>query len=97
MSWQTLDCRTNRAIRSGISGSPGIFGRLSHDGPLHLTRDGFDLAVRVGLDAEGLLSAMRLMDNPVALVASSRFLEHHPHPLDRADGHADGRLQRGPA
>ena len=41
-----------------------------HDGPLHFHREGFDLAVRVGMDVEGTLTARRLMPNPVGLFAS---------------------------
>jgi len=44
------------------------------DGPLNFSRDGFDLAVRVGLAAEARLMARKLSDNPVCLVASPDFL-----------------------
>lgn len=57
------------------------------DGPLHFTRDGYDLAVRVGLDAEGSLSARKLVDNGVLLVASPSLLDRidpPTHPRDLA-------------
>lgn len=55
------------------------------DGPLHFNREGFDLAVRVGMDVEGTLSARRLLDNDVCLVASPEFLERFGHPTHPAD------------
>jgi len=57
------------------------------DGPLNFSRDGFDLAVRVGLAAEAHLMARKLMDNPVCWVASPHFLERvgmPDHPADLA-------------
>jgi DNA-binding transcriptional LysR family regulator len=55
------------------------------DGPLHFNREGFDLAVRVGMDVEGTLSARRLADNDVCLVASPDYVDRHglpEHPSD---------------
>lgn len=58
------------------------------DGPLQFNRDGFDLAVRVGRQVEGSLTATKLMDNDVCIVASPSFLERagplqHPRDLAR--------------
>ena len=56
------------------------------DGPLHFSRDGFDLAVRVGRRAEGSLVARKLVDNPVCLVAAPALVARcgpptHPEAL----------------
>ncbi|MEM6295084.1 MAG: LysR family transcriptional regulator [Myxococcota bacterium] len=58
------------------------------DGPLHFNRDGFDIAVRVGRNVEGSLTATKLMDNAVCIVATPSFLERagplqHPRDLGR--------------
>lgn len=45
------------------------------DGPLSFSRDGFDVAVRVGLHAEGSLTASKLMENEVCVVAARAFVE----------------------
>lgn len=45
------------------------------DGPLHFSRDGFDLAVRVGLHVEGSLTASKLLSNAVCIVAAPSLLE----------------------
>lgn len=44
------------------------------DGPLEFNRDGLDLAVRVGLHAEGSLTASKLLDNEVCVVAAPSLL-----------------------
>ncbi len=58
------------------------------DGPLQFTRDGFDLAVRVGRLAEGSLTASKLLDNDVCIAAAPQLLAridapHHPEDLAR--------------
>ena len=55
------------------------------DGPLRFTRDGFDLAVRVGRDVEGSLSARKLVDNNVCLAASPSFVEKHGLPTSPSE------------
>ncbi len=45
------------------------------DGPLHFSRDGYDVAVRIGLHAEGSLTASKLVDNEVCIVAAPSLLE----------------------
>jgi len=50
------------------------------DGPLAFHQGAYDVAVRVGLDVDGSLSATRLMENPVALVASPELLERVGEP-----------------
>ncbi|MEM9459047.1 MAG: LysR family transcriptional regulator [Myxococcota bacterium] len=50
------------------------------DGPLAFHRDGFDLAIRVGRGAEGSLTARKLLDNPVCMVASPGLLERRGSP-----------------
>ena len=61
---------------------------LASDGPLHFTRDGLDLAVRVGLDVESSLTARKLIDNEVQLVASPSLVSRigaPSHPSALAD------------
>ena len=58
------------------------------DGPLQFNRDGFDIAVRVGRQVEGSLTATKLMDNEVCIVAAPSLLERvgpleHPTALAR--------------
>lgn len=58
-----------------------------NDSPLAFSRDGFDAAIRVGLIAEGRLTARKIIDNEVILVAAPSLLEHHgslSHPNDLA-------------
>lgn len=55
------------------------------DGPLHFTRDGLDLAVRVGLEVEGSLTASKLIDNDVCIVASPTLLERLDSIADPSD------------
>ena len=45
------------------------------DEPLHFTKDGLDLAVRVGRDVEGSLIARKLVDNDVCLAAAPSFVD----------------------
>lgn len=58
------------------------------DSTLHFNRDAYDLAVRVGLHAEGSLTASRLVKNDVCIVASPYFVDtwgHPDHPSRLAD------------
>ncbi len=58
------------------------------DGPLHFSRDGLDVAVRVGRRAEGSLIARKLADNPVCLVAAPSLVARcgpPTHPAGLAD------------
>ncbi|MEM9489448.1 MAG: LysR family transcriptional regulator [Myxococcota bacterium] len=50
------------------------------DGPLSFHRDGFDMAVRVGRAVTGSLTARKLLDNQVCLVASREFVERWGQP-----------------
>ncbi len=50
------------------------------DGPLHFVRDGYDLAVRVGLHVEGSLTASKLIDNQVCIAAAPSLLERWAAP-----------------
>lgn len=50
------------------------------DGQLQFTRSGLDLAVRVGLDVEGSLTAVKLITNEVCLAAAPGFLDRHGRP-----------------
>lgn len=75
------------ALRTFLAQYPDVRITLElDDGPLALQRDGFDLAVRVGLPAEGALTARKLADNPVCIAASPTLLERisppsHPSEL----------------
>lgn len=63
------------AIARYLAANPRARVRLVlDDGPLHFSRDGYDLAVRIGLHAEGSLTARKLADNEVCLAASPDFV-----------------------
>lgn len=56
--------------------------------PLHFHLDGYDLAVRVGLDVEGSLAASKLVENDVCVVAAPSLVERlgqpsHPSALSQ--------------
>ncbi len=50
------------------------------DAPLAFSRDGLDLAVRVGLQAESTLTARKLLNNEVCIVAAPALLARHGAP-----------------
>lgn len=69
------------AIRSYLEEFPNMrVDARFDDGPLHFTRDGFDLAVRVGRHVEPHLVAQKLRDNQVCIVASPDFVDEHGAP-----------------
>lgn len=76
------------ALARLLAAHPGLQVELVlDDGPLRFTEGGFDAAVRVGLDAEASLSARKLCDNDVCVVASPALAASLPdltHPRDLA-------------
>ncbi|MEM9731453.1 MAG: LysR family transcriptional regulator [Myxococcota bacterium] len=77
------------AVATYLREHPGARVSLTlDDEPLHFTRDGLDLAVRVGRHAEGSLIARKLLDNDVCLAAAPSFVKRHglpKHPTDLAE------------
>lgn len=69
------------ALASYLAEYPEVRATLVlDDGPLHFQRDGFDIAVRVGLEVEASLTARKLLDNEVCLAAAPGLLERRGAP-----------------
>lgn len=74
------------AVRRFVEEFPGSRVRLTlDDGPLHFNREGYDVAVRVGLGAEGNLIAQKLLDNDVCIVAAPSLLARVQAPVHPSD------------
>ena len=69
------------AVASYLAEFPRARVRLVlDDGPLHFNRDGFDLAVRVGLHVETSLTATKLAPNDVCVCASPELVARRGMP-----------------
>ena len=77
------------AVAALVRAHPGLRVALTlDDGPLAFHRDGYDVAVRVGLPEEGSLTARKLCDNDVCLAATEELLTRAGrlrHPAELAD------------
>lgn len=82
-------CLVQPAIASYVREFPRSRVQLFlDDGPLHFNREGYDLALRVGLHAEGSLTASKLVDNRVCIVAAPALIERWgapSHPSELAE------------
>ncbi|MEM9693562.1 MAG: LysR substrate-binding domain-containing protein [Myxococcota bacterium] len=75
-----------RAVERNLSEFPRASIRLGFDdGPLGFTKQGYDLAARVGLLGEGDLRATKLMDNPVCICASPGWIDRHGVPANPSE------------